>query len=141
MRTVTALGVVTSLFIFGYWIAVLADVFSPDELVPGYRDWFMAFPVADAWIGLWSVLAAFAAWRRHEIARRYALIAGSGLIFLGLYAMSYGIRTGLICRQTLDEYLEIGIKIYCLGAGGFLIVWGLRDGANGSGLKAPASLQ
>jgi len=126
MRAVIGLGSLTALFIMGYWIAVFLGAFPVPELVPGYRAWFMAFPVADGWIGLWAALAAFAAWRRRESVRRYALLAGSGLVFLGLYAMTYGITTGLICRATLDEYVEIGIKVYCLGVGGFFVALGLQ---------------
>ena len=132
MRIVIGLGSVTLFFIIGYWSALFAGAFAVADLVPGYRHWFMAFPVADAWIGLWAGLAAVAAWRRRESARRYALIAGSGLVFLGIYAMTYGITTGLICRQTVDEYIEIAIKIYCLGAGGFLTAWGLICGRRSS---------
>jgi len=126
MRIVTVLGFLTALFIFGYWSTVYLGLFMVPELVPGYRSWFMAFPVADTWIGLWATLMAVAAIRGKDVARRYALLAGSGLVFLGLYAMTYGILTGLIYRQSIDEYIEIGIKIYCIGVGCYLSYWGLR---------------
>lgn len=67
-------------------------------------------------------------WRGREAkARGFALLTGSALVFLGLYALTYGASTGLICRQTLDEYIEIGIKAYCLTVGGWLVVWGLQS--------------
>ncbi len=126
MRAIVGLAAVTSVFIAGYWSVLFAGAFPVDDLVPGYRSWFMAFPVADAWIGFWASLTVVAACKHRPSAPRFALLAGSGLVFLGLYAMAYGIVTGLICRQTFDEYAEIGIKIYCLAAGGFFVLWGLR---------------
>jgi hypothetical protein len=43
------------------------------------------------------------------------------LIFLGLYAFLYGFNTGLLFLQTMDEYIEIAIKIYALSVGSFFI--------------------
>lgn len=126
MRLLIGLGFVTAGFIVAYWAAVLAGAFPVEDLVPGYRAWFMAFPVADAWISVWAAAMSFAVLhRRLERARRFALLAGSALVFLGLYAMTYGVTTGLVCRPTLDEYAEIGIKLYCLVVGGGLAAWGL----------------
>jgi CRP-like cAMP-binding protein len=48
-------------------------------------------------------------------------IAGSALIFLGLYAMFYGINTGLIFILTTDELIEMTIKVYCLSVGTFFL--------------------
>ena len=131
MRAIVALGSITPVFIVGYWGAVFAGAFPVPELVPGYRSFFMSFPIADGWIAAWAALAAVAAWKRQDRARAYAMVAGSGLVFLGLCAMTYGISTALICRPTLDEYVEIGIKVYCLGAGGFLTAWGFGTGHAG----------
>lgn len=135
MRGLIAVCTITSLFVGLYWTAILAGIVAVDELVPGYRAWFMAFPVADAWIALWAARTAFALWKGREAkARGFALLTGSALVFLGLYAFTYGVSTGLVCRQTLDEYIEIGIKAYCLTVGGWLVVWGLQSppGADGT---------
>jgi hypothetical protein len=50
-------------------------------------------------------------------------LTGSSLIFLGLYALLYSINTGLIFNLTTDELIEIAIKVYCLSAGSFFIVY------------------
>jgi len=93
------------------------------ELVPGYRNWFMSFPLADGWIALTSLLAFVFLLRGDEKAALFGLLTGSSLIFLGLYALLYGVNTGLIFNLTMDEIIEIGIKVYCLSVGSFFIIY------------------
>ena len=121
-----------SLFTFAgialYWSLVFTGVFKVDELIPGYRQWFLAFPLADVWIAVCALLAAIFLLRGNEKAILFGLLMASGLILLGLNALLYGINTGLIFNLTPDEIIEIMIKAYCLSAGSFFIVyfWNLR---------------
>jgi hypothetical protein len=93
------------------------------ELVPGYKNWFMSFPLADGWIAVTSLLAFIFLLRGDDKSVLFGLLAASGLIFLGLYALLYGINTGLLFNLTVDEIVEIGIKIYCLSVGTFFIFY------------------
>lgn len=113
----TTFGIVT------YWALVFVKIFPVTELVPGYRHWFMSFPLADGWIAVTSLLAFIFLLRGDARATLFGLLAASGLIFLGLYALLYGINTGLLFILTTDEIIEIGIKIYCLSVGSFFIVY------------------
>lgn len=64
-----------------------------------------------------------------RVSTRVPILAGmlgSGLLFLGLYALAYGYNTGLLFQPTVDEYIEIGIKAYCLLAGSYLVRVALR---------------
>ncbi len=117
----------TTFGIFAYWALVFAKIFPVTELVPGYKNWFMSFPLADGWIAVISALAFVFLLRGDEKASLFGLLAGSSLIFLDLYALLYGINTGLLFILTMDEIIEIGIKVYCLSVGSFFIVyfWGL----------------
>lgn len=120
-----ALGL-TAFTTFGivvYWVLVFAKVFPVTELVPGYKNWFMSFPLADGWIAVTSLLAFIFLLRGDDRAALFGLLAASGLIFLGLYALLYGINTGLLFILTVDEIIEIGIKVYCLTVGSFFIVY------------------
>ncbi len=36
----------TTFGIFAYWVSVFTGVFPVVELIPGYVDWFMVFPLA-----------------------------------------------------------------------------------------------
>ena len=120
-----ALGLtgITSLGILAYWSLVFTNVFPVTELIPGYRNWFMAFPLADGWIAAISLLAFIFLLQNNDKAVLFGLLAGSGLIFLGLNALLYGFNTGLLFNLTLDEIIEIGIKIYCLTVGPLFIVY------------------
>ncbi len=120
-----ALGLtaVTTLGIVLYWTLVFAKVFPVAELVPGYKNWFMSFPLADGWIAVTSLLAFIFLLRGDDRAALFGLLAASGLIFLGLYALLYGINTGLLFILTTDEIIEIGIKVYCLTVGSFFVFY------------------
>ena len=124
MKTIAlTLTAFTTLEIIVYWALVFAKIFPVTELVPGYRNWFMSFPLADGWIAVVSLLAFLSLLHGDEKAVLFGLLTGSSLIFLGLYALLYSINTGLLFNLTLDEIIEIGIKIYCLSAGSFFIVY------------------
>jgi hypothetical protein len=49
------------------------------------------------------------------------LLSASSMIFLALNGLMFGINTGMICMFTLDEIIEIAIKLYCLFDGAFYI--------------------
>lgn len=117
----------TTFGIVAYWTLVFTNIFPVTELVPGYKNWFMSFPLADGWIAVVSALAFFFLLQNNDKASLFGLLTGSSLIFLGLYALLYGINTGLIFNLTVDEIIEIGIKVYCLSVGTFFIVhfWNL----------------
>jgi hypothetical protein len=120
-----ALGL-TAFTTFGiviYWTLVFAKIFPLAELVPGYKNWFMSFPLADGWIAVTSLLAFIFLLKNDDKAILFGLLTASSLIFLGLYALLYGINTGLIFKLNMDEIVEIGIKVYCLSVGSFFIVY------------------
>jgi len=118
----------TTFGIFTYWTLVFTGVFPVVDLIPGYSDWFMAFPLADAWIGVTAFLAGYFLLKGRELAIPFGIAAGSGLIFLGLYAFLYGFNTGLLFILTADEIIEIAIKVYALSVGTFFIsyFWKMR---------------
>jgi hypothetical protein len=113
----------TTLGILSYWTLVFSGTFKVTELVPGYLDWFMSFPLPDGWIALMSLLAFVFLLQNKEKASLFGMLTGSSLIFLGLYALMYGINTGLLFDLTTDELIEIAIKVYCLSVGTFFIVY------------------
>ena len=126
-----ALGLtaLTTIGIIVYWTLVFAKIFPVTELVPGYKNWFMSFPLADGWIAVTSLLAFIFLLQNKPKAALFGLLTGSSLIFLGLYALLYGVNTGLLFILTTDELIEIGIKVYCLSVGSFFIVyfWNLAE--------------
>ena len=117
MTAFTTLGIVV------YWTLVFTGIFKITDLVPGYRTWFLSFPLADGWIAIVSLLAFIFLLQNNDKAALFGLLTGSSLIFLGLYALLYGVNTGLLFKLTTDEIIEIGIKVYCLSVGTFFIVY------------------
>jgi len=113
----------TAFGIVAYWTLVFTGLFEVTDLVPGYRDWFLSFPLADGWIAVVSLLAFIFLLQGDDKAALFGLLAGSSLIFLGLYALLYGINTGLLFILTTDEIIEIAIKVYCLSVGSFFIAY------------------
>jgi hypothetical protein len=124
MRTL-ALGLTafTTLGIAVYWTLVFTGIFKVTELVPGYRTWFLSFPLADGWIAVVSLLAFIFLLQNNDKAALFGLLTASSLIFLGLYALLYGVNTNLLFKLTTDETIEIGIKVYCLSVGTFFIFY------------------
>ena len=119
--TFKVLLISTTLFIVAYWISVFTGVFPVEEIVPGYVNWFMSFPIPDLYIATGAFLGIYFLKSNRKLAGLFGILTGSGLLFLGLYALSYGHNTGLLYSLTPDELFEIGIKAYCLTAGTFFI--------------------
>lgn len=122
-RVALAFTALTTFGIVTYWTLVFTNSFKVTELVPGYKNWFLSFPLADGWIAVTSLLAFIFLLRGDARASLFGLLTGSSLIFLGLYALLYGVNTGLLFILTTDELIEIGIKVYCLSVGSFFIVY------------------
>ncbi|CAN5381307.1 hypothetical protein BH09BAC3_BH09BAC3_13790 [soil metagenome] len=122
----------TSFFVVAYWTAVFTGLFPVEEIVSGYKNWFMSFPLPDFYMGICSALALHYFKDHKKLSGLFAAMAGSGLLFLGLYALAYGHNTGLLYILTIDEIIEIGIKIYCLTVGTFLVrkAWVLVNSEN-----------
>jgi hypothetical protein len=120
-RLLLGVSLFTAVGIGLYWLTVFAGWFPVTEVVPGYRHWFLSFPLADGWIALVAAATAYTVWHHCEESALFGALTGSGLIFLGLYAFAYGVNTGLIYQQSVEEAIEIAIKLYCLIAGGTLI--------------------
>lgn len=104
-----------------YWILVFLGVFPVTDIVPGYTDWFMSFPMADAWMAACAAISGVFLLKGDRRAGVFGICAGSAMIFLGLCALLYGINTGLLFRLNVDEAIEICIKIYCLSVGSYFI--------------------
>jgi hypothetical protein len=116
-------GFCTAAGIVLYWSSVFLGIFKVEEIIPGYTNWFMSFPIADLWIAICALLSSIFLLRNDNKSNLFGLLASSSMIFLGLYALLYGINTKLLFNLTVDEIIEIIIKIYCLSVGTFSILF------------------
>lgn len=120
---IITLNIITTVGIICYWFLIFTGTFRIKEVISGYRNWFMTFILPDLWIATTSILAAILLVQNHKKADIFGLLTGSSLIFLGLSALSYGFITKLIYKKTLENMVEIIIKLYCLISGAFLIFY------------------
>jgi hypothetical protein len=111
----------TAVFVIGYWTSVLTGLFSVEEIVSGYKNWFMSFPLPDFYIAICALVSFWFIPKNQKLSGLFGAMAGSSLLFLGLYALAYGHNTGLLYTLTTDEMIEIGIKSYCLIGGAFIV--------------------
>jgi hypothetical protein len=127
-KVVISISLFTAVLGIFYWVSVFSGFFPVEELVPGYRNWFMSFPIADSWMFICAIFATVYALKNHSLVALFAPLTGASMIFLGLYAFTYGVNTGLLFILTTDEIIEIAIKIYCLLAGSMIIYHGWKLG-------------
>ena len=122
-KIIISLSVLNAIGISLYWISVFTGMFEQVDLVPGYIDWFMSFVIVDLWIAFTSSLTGYFHYKGNKKAGLFGIITGASLIFLGLYALMYGIITGLLFILTAAEIVEIAIKIYTLSVGSYFIIY------------------
>ena len=122
LKLLKGLLLTTAVFVVLYWTSVFAGAFPLEELVPGYKNWFVSFPLPDFYIATCAMLALSYLSKDKQLGGLFTALAGSGLIFLGLYALAYGHNTGLLYILTKEEIIEIFIKIYCLSTGTYFIL-------------------
>jgi hypothetical protein len=122
-KAVIGLTFFTAIGIFVYWTLVFSGAFPVIDLIPGYAQWFMSFPVADLWIAVSSLTAGLLMSRDKELSVPFGIASGSSLTFLGLNALLFGFNTGLLFKLTAEELIEIAIKVYCLTVGPLFMIW------------------
>lgn len=122
-KTIAAICLFSAMVIILYWGAVFTGLFPVHDIVPGYREWFMAFPVADLWLAILLMLTAISLLKESKQAAYFGVAAASSMIFLGLYAFTYGFVSGTIFNLNTDTVIEIAIKLYCLTVGPLLMVY------------------
>lgn len=117
-----SITIISSLFILFYWATVFAGLFPVKDIVPGYTNWFMAFPAPDFWLAILLAVTSVLYLKDSEHTGKAGIAAGSSMIFLGLYALSYGFTSGTIFNINTDTIIEICIKVYCLTVGPALMI-------------------
>jgi hypothetical protein len=106
-----------------YWTLFFTtgQVQSSQEAV--YLDFERAFPAADAWLGLASLLCAEGLRRRRAGAVFYGIAAGSAFIYLGLMDTLYNLEHGMYFILSSEMLGEIAINITCFTFGPFVMAY------------------
>lgn len=121
-KKIFILSLFTSIGTATYWILVFFGIFPVTEVVEGYTTWFYSFPLADLWIIFTSAMLALSTKRKNlNNSIVWGLLTASSMIFLALNGFLFGLNTGMLFMMTVDEIIEIAIKLYCLTVGAYFI--------------------
>lgn len=104
------------------WILVWAGRFPVEESVPGFRNYFLSFQVADLWLILLAFLTGAFILLKNPKALLFGIALGSAMVFFGLYALLYDLNTGLFYDFSAGELFGKFVTFYNILAG-FLIMW------------------
>jgi hypothetical protein len=116
-----ATGVVT----VAYWL----DFFIRGTVQAVSEDWYLrferAFPAADGWMALCSLLTALGLFSGAAYATVFGLLAAGALVFLGLMDLTFNAQNGLfrLLPGSGQMWVEVVIIAWCLALGVFLAVY------------------
>ena len=113
-----------------YWSLFFTNGAVQSSQEPCYLAFESAFPAADAWLALASVLCAVNLQRRRAAAVLFGIAAGSAFIYLGLMDTLYNLEHGMYASLSPEMFGEVLINVTCFLFGPFLItyVWRHRRG-------------
>ncbi len=116
---------VTSALNLLYWISFFTNGAVQSSQDPVYLGFEAAFPAADAWLGITSIVCAEGLRRRRPWGMLFGIAAGSAWVYLGLMDALYSLEHGMYGHRSAEMLGEIGIEVTCLSFGPFLMwyVW------------------
>ncbi len=108
-----------------YWVVFFTTGDVQTSQDPVYLGFERAFPAADAWLAIVSVLCAEGLRRRRPWAVLHGIAAGSAFIYLGLMDTLYSLEHGMYRQLSPEIAGEIAIEVACFTFGPFLMryVW------------------
>jgi hypothetical protein len=121
---IVSLWVSTALNVL-FWISFFTNGAVQSSHDPVYLGFEAAFPAADAWIAIASIVCAEGLRRRRPWAVVYGIAAGSAFVYLGLLDTLYDLEHGMYAQLSAEMLAEVGIEIACFTFGPFLMwyVW------------------
>lgn len=128
---IMSLTVVAMAAYWGIWFFVNRDWLATAH-TPEYYAFENAFPLADAWMTLASLLGAIALWKRRPSAVLWMLVGGGASVYLGCLDVLFDLEHGLYLAPTGDwggVGVEVAVNLATLLAGGWILrfAWRNRD--------------
>ena len=107
-----------------YWILFFSGTLQASH-DPASLAFEAAFPAADAWLTIASIICAEGLRRRRNWAVVYGIAAGSAFIYLGLMDTLYNLEHGMYLHLTGAMVAEAAINVTCFVFGPLLMwyVW------------------
>ncbi|NVM46165.1 MAG: hypothetical protein HWN79_14710 [Candidatus Lokiarchaeota archaeon] len=119
------LQIILAVGIVGFWIFF----FKVENKDPEKEEWYLkherSFPLPD--LGLITVcllIAAVGLLSGERFGIFFTIVAGGGLMFLGLIDLAFNLQNGLFKTKNLDAYMSIGIVSIVLIMGVLSLIYG-----------------
>lgn len=113
---IAAVGTVT------YWLVYFTTGDTHVRTDAVYLAFENAFPLADGWMALCFLFAAWFLWRGDPRALLWGLCAGSAMIFLGCMDLLFNIEQGHFrSPMSAEMWAETVIVVFCLSFGPFTL--------------------
>jgi hypothetical protein len=108
-----------------YWVLFFTTGATQPSREACYLVFERAFPAADGWLAICTIVCAIGLRRRRPYAVLYGIAAGSAFIYLGLMDTLYDLEHGLYAAIGPAMVGEICISVGCFLFGPFLMgyVW------------------
>ena len=126
-KTSCTLSILTGSGILFQWILVWVGIISVDESIPGFRNYFLSFQVADLYLVLLAFLTAAFVILRDQKALLFEIALGSAMVFFGLYSLLYDLNTGLFFDFSIGELFGKFVTFYNILVGLLFIILGWKD--------------
>jgi hypothetical protein len=125
--TTCVLSIVTGIGILFQWILVWSGMFPVDENVPGFRNYFLSFQVADFYLVLLAFFTVAFILLRDSKALLFGIALGSAMVFFGLYSLLYDLNTRLFFDFSVGELFGKFVTFYNILAGLLIIFLSWKD--------------
>ena len=112
--------VVTALVTVAYWL----DFFLRGTVQAVEEEWYLrferAFPVADGWMAVCSLVSAVGLFTGSSYGTVFGLLAAGALVFLGLMDLTFNLQIGMfrLLPGSGQLWVEVVIVVWCLALGG-----------------------
>ena len=117
--------IILAVGIIGFWIFF----FKVENKDPEKEEWYLkherSFPLPD--LGLITVclfIAAAVLLSGERFGIFFTIVAGGGLMFLGLIDLAFNLQNGLFKTKNIDAYMSIGIVSIVLIMGVLSLIYG-----------------
>lgn len=105
------------------WILVWFGIFPVEDKVPGFRNYFMSFQLADMWLIANAILTGTFILLKSPKMKLFGISLGSAMIFFGLYSILYDFNTKLLLEFSSGELFGKVITLYNIIGGIFFILY------------------
>lgn len=127
INVVIGLGIFAVVAVCLYWFTWFAAPQFIQARAPAdpdyqiYVNYGQAFPLADGWLAVASLVGVIGLWRMRDWGFLFMLLAGGAAIFLGLMDLLYDLEHSMFTPFTAEAAVELVIVILLLALGPAMI--------------------